>query len=526
MSNMKRKDDMPTVQTRIRRTKAPRPDRVEYALKNPDIVEAELCRRSLYHFLKVMWPEVSGDKLRANWHLKYLSRELEILAERVSKEQPSPYDLLVNIPPGTTKSTLISIMFPTWCWIRWPWMRFISTSYAAALSLEHSDKARELVRSDTFKRLFPNLDVRVDKDTKSNFALTYEEYDPRQKRVVTKKGGNRYSTSFGGTITGFHGHILIVDDPLNPVQAASDVELNKANTWIDETLSSRRINKACSPIIYIMQRLHQNDVSGYLLEKYEKDPEMSPLKHICLPGDILEYGENLKPPYLKKYYLGGLLDPVRMNEKVLAKMKAALGQYGYAAQFGQAPTPPGGGMFQTQNLQIMDDIPNGTSRVKTIRFWDKAATETDRSAYTCGVKMSKLSNGIYVVEDVRRGRWASHKRESFIRATAEADGYDVIIWHEREPGSGGLDSARGTTLNLTGFMVHTEGATGDKVVRADPFSVQLNMGNVILLRGEWNKEYIAELSLFPYSKYKDQVDASSGAFNKLLGKRKEAGAIG
>lgn len=133
-----------------------------------------------------------------------------------------------------------------------------------------------------------------------------------------------------------------------------------------------------------------------------------------------------------------------------------------------------------------------------------------------GVKMSRLKNGKFVIHDVKRGQWATNKREEIMRSVAEADGKQVIIYLEQEPGSGGKDSAKASISNLAGFMAIPHRPTGDKAYRADPYSVSVNNGDVMLLRGDWNFDFIEEHRFFPFSKYKDQVDASSGAYTKLL----------
>ena len=471
------------------------------------------CQKSLFYFIRYFWSEISSDDPQWNWHIPYLCGELMRIAKRVANGEKKKHDLIINIPPGTTKSVTCSVMFPVWCWINWPWMRFIASSYSSALSLEHAEYSRDLVRSDRFKEVFPEITIKQDKDTKSNFRVQQFIYADDGKLLETRLGGNRYSTSVGGTLTGFHGHILLVDDPLDPNASVSEKELMSANRWIDQTLSTRKINKLVTPTILIMQRLHQGDPTGHLLSKGKKN-----LHHICLPGENRTYREQVKPPRLAQYYKDNLLDSVRMPWSVMKDMEADLGQYGYAGQVGQDPTPPGGGMFKVDHFQIIDKVPSDVSVVGRIRFWDKAGT-TDAGAYTAGVKMYKLQNGKFVVINVKRGQWASEQREKVIRQTAEADGLDVIIWQEMEPGSGGKEQAEGTVRNLAGFSIHSDKPTGSKVFRADPFSVQVNNGNVMLLRGDWTHDFIEEFRFFPFSKYKDQVDASAGAFNKLAGKR-------
>lgn len=494
----------------LKRTKFPKKARFAKAVHNIDAIKAERCRRSFYYFIQEFWDVVSNDKLVLNWHIKYLADELQEIAERVAQGLPKKNDLIINISPGTTKSTIVTIMFPDWCWIRWHWFRFICGSYSAQLSLEHAEYGRDIVKSKKFKVYFPELQIKQDKDTKSNFRVTRTSWDSTIGQNVTVLGGNRYATSVGGTVTGFHGHILIVDDPLNPQQAVSAVELKNANDWFDKTLSTRKIDKQVTPTIVIMQRLHENDVTGHLLAKNKKN-----IKHICLPGEIKNYREQVKPKELIQFYKDDLFDPVRMGWSALKDLEADLGQYGYAGQIGQDPAPPTGGMFKVDHFQIVQTLPAPVNFMKIVRYWDKAGT-ADGGAYTVGVKMIKLTNGKYLIVDVKRGQWSTEEREKIIRETAEADGSQVHVYIEQEPGSGGKESAQSTISNLAGYVCIADRPTGDKIFRADPLSVQVNNGNVLLLQGDWNYDYIEEFRFFPYTKYKDQVDATSGSFSKLV----------
>lgn len=504
---------MPTTIER-HRTLEPKMVRMREALSHPQAIIRELNNRSFYHFLQYFWPCVSNSTFSPNWHIEYMCTELERLARRVGERKPREYDLIINVPPGSTKTITCSIMFPVWCWAHVGyWMRFICASYSQQLSLESAEYCRELVRSTQFQEIYPMIDIKEDKDTRSNFKIVKrtELHPGRLSRGIA--GGSRYSTSVGGTLTGFHGDILIVDDPLDPRRAASDIELGNANHWMEQTLSTRKTDKAVTPTILIMQRLHQDDPTGHMLSK-----EKANTRHVCIPGEIRNWRKLVNPPELAKYYKDDLLDPVRTPWTVLADMEADLGQYGYAGQVGQDPTPPGGGMFKVDCLEIITQLVSLANIVKTVRYWDKAGTQGGGD-YTVGVKMSLLRSGKWIIEDVKRGRWGTSERESVIRQVAEADGPRVHIWIEQEPGSGGKESAEGTVRNLGGFSVYTERPTGDKVYRADPFSVQVNNHNVQLLIGAWHREFIDELRFFPHSTHKDQVDAASGAFSHLVHKR-------
>ena len=472
--------------------------------------------------IKEFWPEVSGEEFKPNWHIEnVICKELEKVAHRVANSIPNDYDLIINVPPGTTKTVSCSVMFPVWCWINWYWMKFLCFSYADLLSLESAEYSRDIVRSNKFRTYFPELDMKQDKDTKSNFKLQRTTIDESTGKKVVEAGGNRFSTSVGGTATGFHGHFLIVDDPLNPSQAVSATKLKTAQYFMDHTLSTRKVDKKVTTTIIIMQRLHQNDPTGHMLAKKGKN-----IRHICLPGVLkmgdVDYGKYVNPPELKDLYVDGLLDPVRMDQNILNTMLADLGQYGFAGQVGQSPTPPGGGMFKVDNFHVIDTLPIPVNFVNIVRYWDKAGS-AGKGAYTAGVRMIKLKNGKFIITDCKRGQWAAEEREAIIKSRAEADalseGMPTKTYVEQEPGSGGKESAEATIRNLAGHAAFKDRPVGNKIYRADPYSVQVNNGNVMILRGEWNYEFIEEHRFSPFSTYKDQVDAASGAFKELTAKK-------
>jgi len=168
-------------------------------------------------------------------------------------------------------------------------------------------------------------------------------------------------------------------------------------------------------------------------------------------------------------------------------------------------------MFKRQWFEIIN---TGQTVASRIRYWDKGGTD-DKGDYTAGIKLSVDRAGAYTIEDVVRGQWSVFDRETIIKQTAQSDGVGVDIWIEQEPGSGGKDSALSTIRNLAGYTVHADRPTGDKETRAEPFAAQCEAGNVRIVRSDWNAAYLTELTGFPYGKHDDQVDASSGAFNKL-----------
>lgn len=498
--------------TKIKRTSKPKKPKDEILLKainDPFSSIRALTKGRLFFFLQYFWSEYSQDDFEPNWHIEYICDELEIVARRVAEGKPKLYDLIINVPPGSTKTAIVSIMFPIWCWVNWFHLKFITASYTAGLALESAEYSRDIIRSEKFKMVFPEIGIKSDKDMKSNFRVIKREFVKKGYVPRLHTGGNRFSTSVTGSVTGFHGHINIWDDPLDPMRAVSETEIKKANHWMDNVLPFRKVDKEVTVEIGIMQRLHQNDPTAHLLETRK-----GKIKHICLPGEIKNFKDMVQPPELvKKYSKDGLLDKNRLNWNVLNDLNN-LGQFTYGGQVGQNPVPLGGGMFKTEHFILIERPPFENDVTQVVRYWDKAAT-AGGGAYSVGAKMCKLKDGTFVVLDIKRGQWASDVREKIIKECARADGASCKIYVEQEPGSGGKESADSTIKNLVGFSTYKDRPTGDKAQRADPYSVQVNLGMVKLLKGDWNKDYIDELKNFPNSTYKDQTDASSGAFNKL-----------
>ncbi len=450
---------------------------------------------NFYEFFKFFWDTINHEELVDNWHIKYLCDELQSVAERVFRREKKEYDLIINIPPSMSKTSILNIYFPLWCWVNDYTIPFISVSYSYQLSINISEKCRDVLRSELFQKYFYDIKVKDDSDTKQLFKVVKDG----------KVGGFRYATSVGGTISGFHGHFLLLDDPLNAVDALSDVKIKNVNEWIDNVIFSRKVDNDVSVVILIMQRLHENDVTGYLLDKNKN------IKHICLPA---LQSEKISPPELKNFYIDGMLDSKRLSKEILEQKRIEMGDYAFAMQYLQEIVPKSGSFFDVSKLLIVNSL-DEKEIIRTVRYWDKAGTHLG-GAYTVGVKMAMLKNRTYAVLDVVRGQWEASEREKIIRQVAELDGQQVTVFIEQEPGSGGKESAESTIRNLAGYRCYADRPSGDKISRADTLAVQLNSGNVSMLRAEWNTEFRRELEFFPYGKFKDQVDATSGAFNMLV----------
>ena len=253
----------------------------------------------------------------------------------------------------------------------------------------------------------------------------------------------------------------------------------------------------------------------------------------------------VSPPELIKYYKMDetgyphpVMDPRRLNGLHLKEFRKILGEYGYAGQFLQDPVPLSGGTFDITKMKIEEAAP--AQFVRLVRGWDKAATK-DAGAYSCGVLIGLDRQGDYWILDVVRGQWTPRDREAMIMQTAQMDaaGAHGRLWDhdsrapvaveiiiEKEGGSGGVESSDNSIRNLVGFRVLGKRVTGKKEERAYYYASQVGVQDHVhvLNNPTWTKEYLQELRFFPHSKFKDQVDASSLAFNRIARQKRRIGA--
>lgn len=452
-------------------------------------IEREACRRSLATFVREAWHVLEpGQPYIHGWHVDAICEHLEAITHGDITR------LLINIPPGTMKSTLTSVFWPAWEWgpMGKPFTRIIGASHEQGLAIRDTRKMRNLITSEWYQERWP-------------LALTS---DQNQKTFYENDATGFRQACAVSSMTGRRGDRILWDDPHSVEAALSDAYRETALRVFQETLPTRLNNPDRSAIVIVMQRLHEADVSGLILENdygYE---------HLCLP---MEYEPErhcttsigFSDPRQDD---GELLFPGRFPREVVDRDKKVMGAMAVAGQFQQRPAPRGGGFFEWDKLEIVPTAPKGLRRV--VRYWDKAGTDGGGD-WTAGVKMGVDADGTYYVLDVIRDQVAAARRERIIRQTAEADGVPVHVWIEQEGGSGGKESAENTIKRLAGFTAKSERPTGEKSARATPLSTQVEAGNVKLVSGDWNKAFIDELKTFPVGKHDDQVDAASGAFNKI-----------
>ena len=475
---------------------------INESLRNPQAALIELdqidCGRSFYEFVVRAWPVLEPvHPFVHGWAVKAVCDALQAVTEGKIR------NLLINIPPGCTKSMTTSVFWPAWEWgprgLRHH--RFINGSYEKGLATRDLVRCRDLIMSEWFQQRWP-LALKDDQDQK-----TYYEND---------KTGWRLATSVGGALTGYRGDRVVVDDPHDVKRAESEAQRDEALRWWTEVVPTRLNNADRSSKVLMMQRLHMKDLSGHAL-RTEPDEwaklilpmEYEPEHHCALPE--IGFSDPRENP-------GDLLWPERFSRSAVDRLKKTLsskgGSYAVAGQLQQRPVPREGGMFHRSRAQFIDTAPDV---VRVVRGWDLAASESTTAAYTAAVKIGITARRQFVILDAVRFRGSPYEVEMRLRALAQQDGTSVPISIPQDPGQAGKSQKAAFAGLLAGYDVHFSAESGDKITRAVPFAAQWEAGNVYLVRGAWNDIYLGELCEFgPSAEYMDQTDASSRAFAYLL----------
>lgn len=499
-------------------------DAVDLAAGQFDELMRERHRRSLVEFVRDGWhvlhPE--SEHFVDNWHIDAICAHLQAVTDGHIRR------LLINVPPGMSKSILVNVFWPAWEWgpRGLSHMQYMCTTYEKdRLGKRDLERMRRVVGSDWYQQLYGHgVTVNAKKDTAEMFAV--------------HEGGWREVRPIKG-LTGGRANRLNIDDPHSVSQAESEAEREGVVRLLAESAGSRLKEPRTDAMVVIMQRLHERDYAGHLIAQEVDDETGIPWDHLCLP---MRYETDHPTPTRSTIGFadprvedGELLFPARFPEEVVDNLEKEMGgrdSYAVAGQLQQRPEPRGGGMVPVHVIRretLRDDEPRFNQIESLVRYWDKASTEGGRGARTAGVLMARLKGGEgWFVLDVVTGRWSSTERDAKIRETAEQDQQyygRVTIYLEREPGGGGKDSFRATAKQLEGFSVHEDPVAKTKTERMEGLASQVGAGNVYVLRRRWTESFLDELSKFPVGRHKDQADAAAGAFNRLLA-RGRAGAMG
>lgn len=457
------------------------------------VLEAEIAQReqmqsSLAPFIKKTFETVDpGATYQHNWHIDVVAEFLEACHRREIKRG------IINIPPGYLKSISVNVAFPAWLLGQNPSERIISASYSEALSMKHSVDCRLAIQSSWYKNTFPDVELSSDQNTKQKFQTTAR--------------GQRYAVSVGGTVTGDGGNILIVDDPINPKNAMSDTERKNGNDWFDQTFYTRLRDKKNGVILVIMQRLHVDDLTGHLLKKGGWE-----LLRVPAVAETDETWKLKGGVYIRKK--DELLHPEREDVEEIKTAKRELGSYGFAGQYQQRPAPLVGGMVDLSWFNRYGAIPRREDVIRVIQTWDTAQKAKEVNDPWGGGTWFETKKGFYLVDSInRRMTYPDGKRT--VKGWVDKWNPDVILIEDKSSGESLIQDLR---IDPDGhYPVIAIQPTADKVTRMSTCSPTIEAGNCWLPNGSlqmpWLGDYEQEISTFPNSADKGQVDQTSQFLN-------------
>ncbi len=463
------------------------PQNLTALLSNPDLILDEIARRDFWEYFCRINPNI-----KKGWWQKDAAKHLQqFYDDLVAGKRPA---LVIEAPPQHGKSELI-VIFISWLAGKHPDYRAIYTSFSERLGVRANLKLQRLYDSPVYQRIFPKTKISSTSSTSAARSRELLEY-------VDQLGYFR-NTTVMGSITGEGLDLGVIDDPLKGREAANSTTIReKVWDWFTDDFFTRFSEQA--GLLAILTRWHVDDPIGRLIStkqgvKVLKYPALADEDAKLMAHDPRTPGE------------GEALFPEHKSAEFLLERKTVMARARWLSLYQQSPIQEGGSMFKVSMFKIVDTVP---AIRKTVRYWDKAGTDGG-GCNTAGVKMAQTADGQWIVLDVVKGQWSALERERRIRQTAELDGHGVEVWTEQEPGSGGKESAENTVRNLAGFTIKVERVTGDKALRAEPYSAQVEAGNILLLNKEWTKDFIDEHENAPHGTFKDQWDAAGGAFNKL-----------
>jgi len=490
-----------------------------------DRLDAALYESSLLEFTKGFWPCVEPGAFLGNWHIEAICEHLEAAADRQVGR-----GLLINVPPRHMKSLAANVFFPAWLWAqnpnpdndpnyalqirrnawRGPGVKLMHLSYGSRLANRDSVKCRNIICHPAYQHLWGDrVQLQPDQNQKARF-------DNRQ-------GGCRISTSETGTITGEGGDIIIFDDPHN-IRDLSDANREATLLFWDEAMQSRLNDPQAGVFVVVMQRVHERDLSGYILAT-----EMN-WTHLCLPARYERdhpfpirttvqrkaTGEIWKDPRQE----GEPLWPEKFSVEALQRIAKdqEMSSHMAAGQLQQRPTAREGGLFKRVWFEHPVSHVLHHDRLRLCRAWDTASSVNVAADpdYSVGALLGYDSDlAMFYVLDIIRGRYSPAELEKLVKQTAILDGPNCRIVIPKEPGSQSAFFAAYMVSKLAGYLVSTEPESGNKGWRAEAFASQCEQGFVRLAQAPWNKSYVDELCAFPNGAHDDQVDATCASFRAL-----------
>lgn len=448
----------------------------------------ELARRSLSHFVKQSWHVIEpGTPLVWSWVMQLVCDHVQEIATGKSDKN----NLIVNIPPGYSKSTIISVCLPAWLWLNRPETRMICVSGSQDVALRDSMKCREILKSDWYKSFGCDWDFAEDQDAKGLFKNT--------------RTGFRSAKSAGARITGDRADLIIVDDPNDAQQAMSEAHLSSIRDWWDIAAANRLSDMRTGKRIIIQQRLAEGDLTGHCLSKQPGEWQHLRLRQTAEHDDVGRIvGDHRN--------VGDLLCPERFPKSVLNGERARMGSMAYSGQHQQNPVPADGAIFKQkwfkrwlkETIDGIEYIVHGQTRSKASecsRFIcaDTASSTKTTADNTALCDCLRAPNGDMIVLAVYAGRWEVPETRARIMDIWNTGNIDYVGIETAQAGIGIIQD-----LTNAGVLVRELKADKDKLTRSVALQILAEQGRVYIPD---DSELIHELLTFPLGKHDDRVDA-------------------
>jgi predicted phage terminase large subunit-like protein len=433
-------------------------------------------------------------------------------------------DLILNLPPRNTKSSIASIAFPAFAWATKPAMKFLFASFKESLALEHSQACRDILGSSWYADRWPAVKIRADKDAKQMFQNT--------------ETGYRASVSVGANATGLGGDIILVDDPHALSDTFSDADREAVIRWWTGTMSSRLNDRETGARVIIGQRVHEADLTGFLLKQ-------GGWTHVRIPAEYTPEKSYSSPIGANdpRKEAGELLWPKRFSRATQQSIKQENGAFAYSSQQMQDPSPGEAGAFHRKHFRYFSIEDAGTSfqvsgkripvgSVVLFQTFDTATKTSDLNDYTVGETFGITPENDLLVLDVVRLRIPVPNLYHFTQEMRQK--YPAILYQFVEDKSSGMgliqEGARSPFpfLNLAERLKEKGIAnilSGDKMQRAVTAAILYESGKVYHLAGApWLADFESELLHFPVGAHDDMVDALAyGAICLRYGPRSRGG---
>lgn len=446
-----------------------------------------MCRRSLAYFSEQAWSIVEpANNFVRGWHIQAIAEHLEAVSRGEIR------NLLINMPPRHMKSLLVSVFWPCWEWLIRPESRWLYASYAEPLSVRDSVKCRRIIQSPWYQKNFGHI-----------FTLTSDQNE--KKRFENDRTGYRIATSVGGAGTGEGGDRIIVDDPHKVGEAESKTMRESALTWWDAEMSSRGNDPKTVAKVIVMQRVHQNDLSGHVLAQGGYD-------HLCLPaeyeGKKIITSIGWEDPRDK---VGDLLWPARFGATELTESKKRMGSRQAAGQLQQRPSAEGGDIIKRSWINYFDTRPEKFNEL--LISVDATFTGKSTSDFVAMQVWGRIDANKYLLDQVYDQLGIMDTMQALIKLSRRWPEAALKLIENKANGPAIEDMLKS---KISGIVLWEP--KGDKIARLNAVSPQYESGSVFFpnpVNYPWVADFVEELITFPNSTHDDRVDASTMALLRL-----------